>query len=94
MEAILTALIPLTFLLMLALERIFPARPLPRVKWWLLKGFVFFVITGAFNAILPAVIGPAVSAHAPLHLASLEPWRSWRSRACACQAAATGRRRR
>jgi len=71
LEMILTLLIPVTFVAMLVLERLFPGRPMPKVKWWVLKGFVFFVITGSFNAILPSVIGPAVGAHAPLHLATL-----------------------
>jgi sterol desaturase/sphingolipid hydroxylase (fatty acid hydroxylase superfamily) len=71
MEEVLTVLIPVTFFAMLALERVFPGRPLPKVKGWLLKGLAFFVISAAFNALLPAIIGPAVGPHAPLHLASL-----------------------
>ena len=36
MEAILTPLIPLTYVLCLILERVFPARPLPKIKGHLL----------------------------------------------------------
>jgi sterol desaturase/sphingolipid hydroxylase (fatty acid hydroxylase superfamily) len=71
METIVTALIPVTFVLMLVLERVFPGRALPRVRGWLLKGFVFFVIIGVLNALLPAIVGPFFAAHAPLHLTGL-----------------------
>src|SRR5436190_1501449 len=67
METIVTIAIPITFLLMFGLERIFPARKLPKVKWWVAKGFFGFVVFGAFNAILPSIVGPAVGPHAPFH---------------------------
>ena len=57
MEDIVSLLIPVTFLAALGLERLFPARPLPRVRLWVLKGFVFFVMTGLLNALLPALVG-------------------------------------
>ncbi|HEY8079718.1 MAG TPA: hypothetical protein VIF62_36560, partial [Labilithrix sp.] len=55
MEAILPMLFPVVFVGMLVAERVFPARPLPAVRFWLLKGVVFFVIVGALNGILPAI---------------------------------------
>jgi sterol desaturase/sphingolipid hydroxylase (fatty acid hydroxylase superfamily) len=61
METILTILIPVTFLALFALERIFPARPLPKVGWWVLKGFICFVLFGALNAIVPATIAEQVT---------------------------------
>jgi sterol desaturase/sphingolipid hydroxylase (fatty acid hydroxylase superfamily) len=61
MEAILTILIPVTFLALFALERIFPARPLPKVSWWVLKGFIAFVIMGAISALVPAVVAEAMT---------------------------------
>src|ERR1041384_1134171 len=57
MEDIVSLLIPLVFIACVVLERVVPARPLPAVRRWLLKGFLFFVITGALNAVIPAVIG-------------------------------------
>jgi sterol desaturase/sphingolipid hydroxylase (fatty acid hydroxylase superfamily) len=60
MEEIVTLLIPVTFLAALGLERLFPARPLPKVRFWVLKGFVFFVMTGLMNALLPALVAPHV----------------------------------
>jgi sterol desaturase/sphingolipid hydroxylase (fatty acid hydroxylase superfamily) len=69
METILTILIPLTFLGLFALERIFPARPLPRVSWWALKGFVSFVLFGFLNTIIPALVAEAVTTRAtPVNL--------------------------
>lgn len=60
MESIVLYLIPLTFLVAFAAERLFPARPLPPVKWWVVKGFVFFFITGALNALVPAIVAELV----------------------------------
>ena len=68
METILTALIPSTFLLMLVLERVFPARPLPQVRGWLAKGFAFFVMTAAINAIVPALFASVVAGHTLAYL--------------------------
>jgi len=56
MEQILALFIPSTFVLMLVAERLFPGRPLPKVRFWLVKGIVFFVFTGAVNAIVPALL--------------------------------------
>jgi sterol desaturase/sphingolipid hydroxylase (fatty acid hydroxylase superfamily) len=58
MEEILGPVIPLSFVVMLVLEHVFAAKKLPKVRFWLLKGFVFFVLTGAINALIPAVVGP------------------------------------
>jgi sterol desaturase/sphingolipid hydroxylase (fatty acid hydroxylase superfamily) len=68
MEAILAALTPLLFVVMLVLERVFPARPLPRVRGWLFKGIVLFILYGALGAALPAVAATLVGRHAPLDL--------------------------
>src|SRR5262245_22905380 len=58
MEDIVSLLIPVLFVVSIVAERLFPARPLPKVRHWLLKGFFFFVLTGAINALVPALIGP------------------------------------
>jgi|SRR5438067_1076100 len=71
MESIVGPLIPLTFIAMLVVERVFPARRLPRVRGWLLKGFVGFAIAGALSAAIPAAIATAVAGHA---LAGLPAW--------------------
>lgn len=56
METILSILIPVTYLALFAVERLFPARPLPKVSWWVLKGFVGFVVFGVINTFIPAFI--------------------------------------
>ncbi len=71
MEQILALFIPSTFVLMLVAERLFPGRPLPKVRFWLIKGIVFFVFTGAVNAIIPALLAKWLDGHTPLHLAAL-----------------------
>jgi sterol desaturase/sphingolipid hydroxylase (fatty acid hydroxylase superfamily) len=47
---------PLTFLGLLVLERLVPARPLPHVRWWLAKGIIAFFFVGAANAIVPGAL--------------------------------------
>jgi len=68
MATILTLCIPLTFVLMLIVERAFPARPLAPVRRWLFTGIAFFVVSGVINAVVPALLANALEAHAPLHL--------------------------
>lgn len=71
METILGLAIPVTFVVLLVLERLFPARPLPKVPRWLLKGIVFFVLGGAFSAALPAGIAAVLGPRAPFDLSGL-----------------------
>ena len=63
MEEILGPVIPLSFLVMLVLEHFFAARPLPKVRFWLFKGLLFFSFTGAVNAILPALTARVLAGH-------------------------------
>jgi len=71
METLLGILIPFTFVALLVLERLFPARPLPVVRGWLLKGLLFFVLGGAVAALLPALASSLLGEHAPLNLSGL-----------------------
>jgi sterol desaturase/sphingolipid hydroxylase (fatty acid hydroxylase superfamily) len=64
-------LIPVLFVAALVAERIFPARPLPRVRHWLLKGVLFFVLSGTIHTALPALVAHVVGPRAPLHLAAV-----------------------
>jgi sterol desaturase/sphingolipid hydroxylase (fatty acid hydroxylase superfamily) len=68
MEKILGPLIPLSYVLLLVLEHFFAARPLPRVRFWHVKGLLFFSFTGAVNALLPALLAALVAGRAPLDL--------------------------
>jgi sterol desaturase/sphingolipid hydroxylase (fatty acid hydroxylase superfamily) len=69
MEDIIGIAIPASFVLALVVERLFPARPLPRVRGWLWKGLAFFAFTGAVNSLLPVLVAKVVGDRAPLHLA-------------------------
>ena len=71
MEAILTPLIPATYLLCLILERLFPARELPRIKGHLLRGVLAFVMTGLINALLPLGLVSALGGRSLLHWSGL-----------------------
>jgi sterol desaturase/sphingolipid hydroxylase (fatty acid hydroxylase superfamily) len=71
MEAILPLLIPVVFVLGLVLERLFPARQLPKVKGWWLRGVVFFFVAGGINAMLPLVVVTALDGRSLLHLEGL-----------------------
>ena len=64
-------LFPATFVAFLILERLRPARPLPRVKGWLVKGIVFFVAGSAVSAIVPTLALAAIGDRSVLRLASL-----------------------
>jgi sterol desaturase/sphingolipid hydroxylase (fatty acid hydroxylase superfamily) len=71
MEDIIGIAIPASFVLALFVERLFPARQLPKVRGWLWKGLLFFAFTGAVNALVPAVVAKVVGDRAPLNLAGL-----------------------
>ena len=60
-----------TFALFLVVERIAPARALPRVPRWLPKGLAFFVVVGALNAIIPALVMEGVGDFTVFHLQGL-----------------------
>jgi sterol desaturase/sphingolipid hydroxylase (fatty acid hydroxylase superfamily) len=71
LDNLLGMLIPVTFVLALVVERRFRAKDLPKVRFWLLKGIVFFALTAAVNAVVPMLVAWVVGRHAPLHLAGL-----------------------
>lgn len=64
-------LIPITYFGLMLLERLFPARPLPKVKRWYLTGIVFFVIVMLVSGMAPALVAAALGSWSPLSLASL-----------------------
>lgn len=74
MEDIIGPLIPATYVLCLILERIFPARPLPKVKGWLLRGVLAFVMSGLINALVPMGVVSALGGRSIFHLESLGTW--------------------
>jgi sterol desaturase/sphingolipid hydroxylase (fatty acid hydroxylase superfamily) len=71
MENLIPILIPSIFVVALLIEGRFAARPLPRVRGWLVKGIIFFLFTGVVNALVPAVVSAVVGDRAPIKLAAL-----------------------
>jgi len=68
-ENLIGILIPSTFVVALVIERLLRAKELPKVRFWLLKGLVFFALTGGVNAVVPLIVAHIVGDRAPLHLA-------------------------
>lgn len=56
-------LIPAAFLALVVVERLRPARSLPRVRRWRLLGVIAFAITGAVSSAVPMLYQPFVEAH-------------------------------
>ena len=68
MEPIVNVLIPVSFILLVVLERIFPGRALPKVRFWYLKGFLFFALTGVISSVVPVVLAKALAGLSPIHV--------------------------
>jgi sterol desaturase/sphingolipid hydroxylase (fatty acid hydroxylase superfamily) len=71
MELLLGLTPPVVFALVLVLERLFPARPLPEVRGWLLKGWLFFIFTGVVNGVVPALLASALGDRTLFHLGAV-----------------------
>ena len=70
MEDIVPILIVAIYVGLFASERIVPARPLPAVKGWTLKGILFFVMVMALSGVMPAVVALTLGEHSPLGLSN------------------------
>jgi sterol desaturase/sphingolipid hydroxylase (fatty acid hydroxylase superfamily) len=71
METIASLLFPLSFFSLLALERLLPGRPMPKVRFWVPKGIVFFLMGGVINAVVPAIAAKIVAGRALFDLRAL-----------------------
>jgi sterol desaturase/sphingolipid hydroxylase (fatty acid hydroxylase superfamily) len=71
MERIIPLVIVGAFVVMLAIERIFPGRPLPKIRFWALKGIGAFVLCMAFAGGIPAAMTALLGGRAFVHLATL-----------------------
>ncbi len=50
-------LVPVTFFVFLAIESLFKTgRPWPKIRWWRVKGILFFIVVGTFNVVLPLLV--------------------------------------
>jgi len=71
MEDIAPIAIPVLFVTFIIAELVRPARKLPKVSWWRLKGVLFFLMTGVIASVLPFAWAGFVDKHALLHLSGL-----------------------
>src|SRR5262249_31130735 len=71
MQTIPAFLFPLTYLVALVVERVIPARPLPRVRGWLVKGILFFAMSGVVTTATPALIHALLGDRALLDLSQI-----------------------
>jgi sterol desaturase/sphingolipid hydroxylase (fatty acid hydroxylase superfamily) len=71
MESIFPALFPLTFFTLLVAERFLTGRAFPKVRWWIPKAIVFFLIGGVINSVLPAAFSSLFDGRALLDLSSI-----------------------
>lgn len=49
-------LVPVTYIVMLAIEARFPARRFPPIPWWRVKGFVFLTVQGLIAVLTPLLL--------------------------------------
>jgi sterol desaturase/sphingolipid hydroxylase (fatty acid hydroxylase superfamily) len=70
-EDLLPVLMIGTFVFFLILEAVRPARPQPRIRFWLLKGVAFYVVVAGLNAALPALALEAIGDRSVFHLQRL-----------------------
>jgi sterol desaturase/sphingolipid hydroxylase (fatty acid hydroxylase superfamily) len=71
LEALFPIVIPAAFVALIAVERLWPARPLPRVPGWRVIGVLAFVATGALSAAVPLLYMDAIRARRLLDLEGL-----------------------
>ncbi|VIO80274.1 sterol desaturase family protein [Bradyrhizobium ivorense] len=65
-------LVPVTYLVMLGIETLFPARAFPAVPYWRLKGLAFLIVQGLLAALTPLLIPePWLVQHRLINLESL-----------------------
>jgi sterol desaturase/sphingolipid hydroxylase (fatty acid hydroxylase superfamily) len=65
-------LVPVTYLVMLGIEALFPARAFPPIRYWRLKGFCFLTVQGLLATLTPLVIPEYwLAAHRLIDLESL-----------------------
>src|SRR5215471_12160900 len=62
-EDIAGLMIPVTWLVMMAVEAFGTGRAWPAVPWWRTKSFAFFVMVMTLNALLPGLLPPSVTVH-------------------------------
>jgi sterol desaturase/sphingolipid hydroxylase (fatty acid hydroxylase superfamily) len=60
-EDIFGLLIPITFIFFLVMERLFPRRQYPPIRFWTLIGFVGLIMSGAITTFLPLLLPESIT---------------------------------
>jgi sterol desaturase/sphingolipid hydroxylase (fatty acid hydroxylase superfamily) len=72
LEEWIVVMVPVSFILFLAVERIRPARKFPTVRGWHWIGMGFFIMSGVLNSLLPLLLPQAwLSEHRLFNLSAL-----------------------
>lgn len=71
LEQLFPILIPAAFATLIAVERLWPARPLPRIPGWRSTGIVAFAVTGGLSASVPLLYMDFIRAHRVANLERL-----------------------
>ena len=62
-EDILGLLVPVTFVVFLVTERLFPRRQYPPIRFWNLIGFGCLIMTGTLTTLMPLLLPASLTAH-------------------------------
>lgn len=62
-ENLVPVVVPALFVILIAVERLWPARPLPRVRAWRIMGVVAFALTGVVSSSAPLLYQGFVERH-------------------------------
>ena len=63
LELIALLSLPAFFVIFVVMERLIPARPLPKMSWWKSKGVLFMVIMGVISTFAPLLWLDWIIAH-------------------------------
>jgi sterol desaturase/sphingolipid hydroxylase (fatty acid hydroxylase superfamily) len=72
-EDVLGLLVPVTFVVFLVTERLFPRRQYPPVRFWNLIGFGCLIMTGLISTMLPMLLPASLTQHHLFDLSHLGP---------------------
>lgn len=70
-ENLVPIVVPALFVILIAVERLWPARPLPRVRAWRIMGVVAFALTGVVSSSAPLLYQGFVERHRLMDLSWL-----------------------
>jgi len=70
-EDVLGLLVPVTFILFLVTERLFPRRQYPPIRFWNVIGFIGLIMSGVIATVLPLLLPESWTAHHLFNISGL-----------------------